>query len=228
MAVAALAVMGSDVAANEATPAVKGETKLACPSTRIPPELTRLESAAEDIGDDVAQGRTGKARQLSFGASRDLDALASVIAPALVAAARMHLATTRTAIESRRPLDAQFAANELASDVVDMFSSYRPVVPVEVMRLDVLLRRAQLEGQANLPMRAESPLQQTQAIWTALRNHAPLAGTSAARRFDREIVAVHSAVAAGDAKALRRNAGVALEAVDALERVYQRTCRRPL
>lgn len=186
----------------------------------VPPSLEHLESAAEDIGDAVAAGNWPKATRLVGAAERDLDALAEGTRAGDVAQARSHLDETRKAVESRRPIEAQFAANAVSGDVVDLFGKYQPIVPVEVMRLDVLLRRVQLEGLARTPARAASPLKEARRLWTKLEGHPPLQGTPAARRFDRELMAVEAASAAENPSSLEQTAGVALEGVDRLEQVF--------
>ncbi len=187
----------------------------------VPPALERLESAAEDIGDAVANGQWEKANTLVQAAARDLDAVPQKEGSAVLHA-RGHLDEARKAIESRRSLDAQFAANALSGDVLDLYAGYQPVVPIEVMRLDVLLRRVQLVGLAGRPKDASAPLRETRTIWVQLRDQAPLASTPAARRFEGELDAVEQASGAKDAKKLARAAGAALEGVDALEKEYER------
>jgi hypothetical protein len=187
----------------------------------VPPALERLESAAEDIGDAVANGKWARANTLIQAAARDLDAVPQKVGGALLQA-HSHLDETRKAIESRRSLDAQFAANALSGDVVDLYTGYQPVVPIEVMRLDVLLRRVQLVGLAGRPKDASAPLRETRTLWLQLHGQAPLASTPAALRFEGELNVVEQASGADDAEKLARAAGAALEGVDALEKEYER------
>ena len=217
----------------EPSSAVAGEPAAGSPTARhterqgrsqlaptIPASLEHLESAAEDIGDAVAAGNWPKATKLVGAATRDLDALGEGARAGDVAQARGHLDETRKAVESRRPIEAQFAANALSGDVVDLFVNYQPIVPVEVMRLDVLLRRVQIEGLARTPARAANPLKEARRLWTKLEGQPPLQGTPMARRFDRELAAVEAAAAVENPSSLEQTAGVALEGVDGIERVF--------
>jgi len=190
-------------------------------STDVPGPLVLLESVAEDIGDEAAKGNWSKAATLVDKASKNLSAVGPRVNNAIVERARGHLAEAKKAIEGRRSLEAQLAANELSADVVEIFNGYHPIVPVDVMRLDVLLRRVQLEGLANAPERATAPLDQARATWTRLRAQPLLRETPAARSFEHQLRQVEKAASRGDPKSLAQTAEAALEGVDALEHVFE-------
>lgn len=189
---------------------------------RPPPRaLQRLESAAEDAGDAAAKRDWAKADAIARGAQRDLDALARKVGREPVAAARRAAEAMRKAIAARSTLDAQFAANALSRDVVGLFAAYRTVIPLDVMRLDVLLRQVQLEAEAGSPARASASAQDASKAWSRVRASLPQPGAPAARRFEREMRDVLAATSQGDAATTSSAASAALEGVDGLEGLYR-------
>lgn len=183
-----------------------------------PPALQRLESAAEDVGDAAARHDWSKAQSIARSAEQDLRSLARQLGPA-AGAARRDLQAVQRALRSRQSLEAQFAANALSRDVVGLYTGYQTAIPLDVMRLDVLLRQVQLEATAGSRARASAALKEAQGAWAQLAPGLPRSAP-AVQQFERQLQDVSAALSRVDLAATQRAAAAALEGVDGLESLY--------
>lgn len=200
-------------------PSLARATATPDPATRPPPALQRLESSAEDMGDAAASGGWSKAQAIVQRATQDVRSLSRRLGAAALSGASRDLQAALRAVRARRGLEAQFAANALSRDVVELYADYRTTVPLDVMRLDVLLRQVQLETRAGNDPQASAALNEAQAAWARLLPTLP-SGAPAVARFEGELQEV--AASMGDARATTRATDAALEGVDGLETLYTR------
>ena len=99
-----------------------------------------------------------------------------------------------------------------------LYAGYRTAIPLDVMRLDVLLRQVQLEAKASNEPQARVAFNEVQGVWSRLSSR--LSATPAVESFQRELQLIHRTTAQGSTSATARAAARALEGVDDLEKLF--------
>lgn len=211
--------------ASEATEAPKTSEANETSGT-VPSSLQAIEAAAEDIIDLAPSGgwdkigtditdisnawKSYQPQTSEDGASQDLqDAMTSAIERLQAASAAKDAAATMQ------------GSNDVSAAVVEMFALYKPAIPVDIGRLDVLERQVILDVAAHDYTAAMASLAQTKSVWEEVK---PLVlehnGKDVAADFEASLAAQESELNAKDDAALTNDAKDALEIVDALERLY--------
>ena len=113
------------------------------------------------------------------------------------------------------------AANDLSAAVIDLFTVYRPPMPTDLGRLDVLGQQVVLDVAADDFTAAADSLAKTNAVWGRLK---PVIlahnGSDVATQFENSLTAQQEALNTENASALTTEANNSLELVDALEKLF--------
>lgn len=154
-----------------------------CALEAPPPELVELEGVARHLGESGALGDWYRARWLVGRADRAIAALAAPLGAKRTRALRRRLGSIRAAVTAQRPRGTQVAALKLSEDLVEILPGYRTRVPVDVRRLDILLRKTRLDADAGSYGRARARFREAGALWSRVRGALPREGTPAEQNF---------------------------------------------
>jgi hypothetical protein len=188
----------------------------------IPKPLETMEADAEDVDDAVVTRNWTRVDELvaeldGSAKAHDLSGFnPEQLSRTNEALQRLHgSASRKEALATRR------AANEVSAAVAELFASYQPKVPVDVMRLDPFLRSVELDAIAHDAGEARRDYASAALVWAALRIHPKLAeAPDARRRFDALLAQLKRAVDRGKFAGVQRSAKAAMEGVDQLERLF--------
>jgi hypothetical protein len=213
LAVAALAVVTPHASAADA-------------KAPVPPSLTDVESAAEDLVDAALEGSRGdvlaKAAELKSGAHGSVTA---ALRAAGVTAAEVAVLGARANSVARVAQRGAFVTVALASNSVsalmpDLYAHFQGQVPPAVYRLDYLDREAQLRSLARQPRKVASSVRDLGSTWAGLRRKIVAAGgAKQAAAYSAHVSAMNRLERAGGAR-LRAEAVRGLALVDELEQVF--------
>jgi len=195
---------------------------------QMPDRLTAMEAQAEDIMDVVPQA-DWPAVQTDINAietawkSYQAQAKRDGVAPASVARMESVVAALKSAATAKDSKAALQAANDVSAGLVEMMALYDAAVPPEIGWLDVLERQVILDTTRNDEAAAKNNLVGIHARWNqvkpAVLKHG---GQKEAEQFEQSLEKQARAMDANNSAALAGEARVALEIVDALEKVFLR------
>lgn len=192
----------------------------------IPNDLQTIEAAAEDIIDLAPNGnwdkittdvtnmanswKTYQPLAGSAGVSQELqEAMTSALTELQAASAAQDSAATMQ------------ASNDVSATVVEIFALYKPKLPADIGRLDVIGRQVILDVTAQDFSAAEASLARAKSTWESVKSSVlEHNGKAVADKFEASLDTLTSALAAKDAAALTSEARNLLEIVDELERLY--------
>ena len=201
------------------------------PSARpaVPTALESLESALEDVGEAARAKEWAKARQLlrrvqdSWSSSRSR-AVADGASGRSVASIDPLIEHLAREIASQNSKAAESNANAICGAIAELFDLYANVVPVDVLRLDVAFRRAQIGAEYSEWSEVAGGLSDARTTWLRLRS-GPLAirssGEATRQSIESVIARLARALDEKSAGAVETSASEGLELVDDLERAFR-------
>ncbi len=192
----------------------------------VPEALQTIEAQAEDIVDIAPDGNWAQIASdvaiiaeawKTYQSSTSDNAIVQAFYDSFITALT-HLTEASTAKNTEFTLQ---SANNVSAAVVDLFTVYNPVIPVDLGWLDVIERQTVFDATAGQLSAAADSIAKANAIWVRLRPSV-LAhkGTEVALEFEANLYAQRTALVANDASRLIHNANGALEIVDSLEQLY--------
>ena len=193
-----------------------------------PLALPAIESAAEDVYDAANgavkgdAGRWAKVDKLLDTVRKAAAALSAAGPSPELEQVNHAVAELRLVVGKRDALATQMASNRLALKVADLYANYQAPVPVDLKRLDALLRSIELSARARDASEQAALAERAGLLWLDLSKTKPIAGTKAKEQLDAQMSAVTAAVNARDAAGLGKAVGQALEGVDAVERLFRK------
>lgn len=196
------------------------------PAAGVPDTLHTMEEGAEDIidlapsggwdkitGDVTAIAAAWKSYQPQAGRDGANQATQDALASALT--------RLQTATGAKDAATTMQAANDLSAAVIELFALYKPVVPADIGRLDVLERQVILDVAANNFTAAAASLAKTKAVWASVKPSVEAHdGKDVEAQFETSLASQEAALQAKDGSALTAEARNGLEIVDALEKLY--------
>lgn len=197
----------------------------------VPATLESFESAAEDIGEAARAKDWSKAGLLLQAGRVSWSNIRSRVqadgAPSgsvsLIDASMHRLAVD---IVSNDAKAAESDANTVGGAIAELFALYSSAVPVDVLRLDVAFRRAQIGAEYEDWPEVAGGLSDVRTVWLRLRSD-PLARIRTARaastteRMEDVIRRLAGALEQRAARAAETSAAEGLQLVDDLERLFR-------
>lgn len=195
----------------------------------VSPELTRIESLAEDSIDFALSGNLAEASRLANdlkqawdtyrpeaeqkGASQELLASEDSYINALVAGSRE---------VGRQPLDVARLANAATEPLGGLFALYKGRIPSAVFELDYLEHELLIDGEGGSSALARSHVAELQETWKELRSQVLKVpgGSALVAVYDANIEHHEDAARSGNTVLVSRHAFVGLELVDVIERLF--------
>jgi hypothetical protein len=195
------------------------------PNSTVPAELTRAETAAEDVIGFLEQRKPAKSKaearilaDLAHGQAAASLRLAKVPAPRIKAFQQRADRTRRLSSRNARPLPVSLAANSVSQLMPSFYAHYHDPVPPTVLKLDYLDREVQLRSQAGQRTKVRGAVRKLQATWRQLRPQlVKRGGTKEAKAYDRHVSALKRG---GRATAIQKQAVHGLDVVDKMEGVF--------
>ena len=193
----------------------------------VPEDLQTIEAEAEDIidlapsgnWDQIAMDVTSSSGAWASYQPHAADDGASQAQQDAFASALSHL---QTASESKDAAETMQAANDLSAAVVELFALYNPIIPIDIGRLDVLERQVILDAARNDFSAAMDSFAKTKEAWENVKpSIVAQNGQDVADQFENSLTIQETTLKVEDAAGLTKEAGNALEIVDAMERLYQ-------
>jgi azurin len=196
----------------------------AATSGEVASTLLEIQVQAEEVLDFVPANNwkgvnTSIAAVEELWASYKAQVIKDGAAPATVEAFEKHLAALKSAAAAKTSGATLQSANALTAVVVDLSDVYKPAIPTDLGRLDVLERQVVLDVDAGDLKAAAATLDKITSIWANLKPFMLEHKADAqVKQFDRSLAEQATALKEGDGAALKEEALNALEIVDALEK----------
>jgi hypothetical protein len=221
-----LVACGSQPAAPTVTRALSSPASSVAARGTVPEPLHIIEGLAEDIIDRAPANEWDKISEdvtklaeawQSYQPQATADAPPSAVQQALSDA----LAQLQTASANKDAASTMQTANDVSAAVIDLFDFYKPAMPADIGRLDVLERQVVLDVAANNFTAASNSLSQTKTVWKRLK---PVIiehnGSDVATQFETSLATQQDALNNKNASTLTAEANNGLELVDALEKLF--------
>jgi hypothetical protein len=192
----------------------------------VPNDLQTIEAAAEDIIDLAPNGNWDKISTDVTNMAKAWKAYQPLAGNAgtsqeLQEAMTSALTELQAASAAQDPAATMQASNDVSAAVVEMFALYKPKLPADIGRLDVIGRQIILDVTAQDFSAAEASLARAKSTWESVKSSVlEHNGKAVAEKFEASLDTLTSALAAKDAATLTSEARNLLEIVDELERLY--------
>ena len=225
-ALSLLTACGAQPAAPAAVPTLANSAPSVTVTGTVPEPLHIIEALAEDIIDRAPTDQWDKIGEdvTSLAAAwQRYEPQANVDHPPATVqqALSKGLAQLQTASDNKDAASTMQAANDVSAAVVELFDFYKPVMPADIGRLDVLERQIVLDVAANDFTAASTSLSQTKTVWDRLKptiiEHD---GAAVAAQFETSLATQQDSINNKNVATLTTEANNGLELVDALEKLF--------
>ena len=224
---AGLAIAGviGVASAAAATPAPVVRSARAQSSSPPPKPLLTIEDQAEDVIDQVPNGRwariakdvaTIKAARAAYQARAKADG----IAPNVLDEFDRALGRLTAAAKARQGQDTLQAANDVSGATVELFGSYDIGHPVQIARLDVIGRQIGFDAARNDLTGVQTQIENAKTQWAAIRDEVTARSSAVGAQVDATLAALDEAHASNNPGLLKAEVRVLLETIDAMEELY--------
>ena len=194
-------------------------------SSTVPPQLTRAESAAEDVIGFLESREPAKSKaeagvlaNLAHGQTATVLDLAGVPALRIKAFQQRAERTRRLSSSSARPLAVSLAANSVSQLMPRFYARYHDPVPPGVLKLDYLDREVELRSKAGQRPKVRRAVLNLEATWDQIRRRLiRRGGAKVARAYDRHVRKLERGATAA---AIQRQAVHGLDLIDKMEGVF--------